>query len=102
MIPLCHPIRSTGSTVEIDVVPDGFSVRAVASVAERTGVEMEALTACAVAGLVLLQPLLDVDPRASVEDLTLWHKSGGRSGTWHRPQWGSGGTDLGQLNSRIR
>jgi len=102
LIPLCHPIPVEGMTVDIEVAPDGFSVRAVASVSERTGVEMEALTACAVAGLVLLQPLLRPDPRASVEDLTLWHKSGGRSGTWQRPHGGPAGTDLGESNFGIR
>jgi hypothetical protein len=51
---------------------------------ERTGVEMEALTACAVAALSLVQALIHVDPEASVEELTLWHKSGGRSGDWVR------------------
>ena len=60
--------------------PTGSPSRAVTTVAERTGVEMEALTACAAAALVLVQALLDVDPCASVEDLTLWHKSGGGRG----------------------
>ena len=46
--------------------------------------EIEALTACTVAALVVIQPLLEVDDTASVEDLTVWHKSGGRSGTWDR------------------
>ena len=84
LVPLCHPLLLDGIEVEVAVVAGGFAVRAVTSVAERTGVEMEALTACAAAALVLVQALLDVDPCASVEDLTLWHKSGGRSGTWER------------------
>jgi len=75
----------------VAVVADGFAVRAVTTVAERTGVEMEALTACATAALVLVQALLDVDPGASVEDLSVWHKSGGRSGVWERPADGRGG-----------
>jgi cyclic pyranopterin phosphate synthase len=85
LVPLCHPLLLDGFTVDVAVVPHGFEVRAVTSVAERTGVEMEALTACAAAALVLVQALLEVDPCASVEDLTLWHKSGGRSGVWQRP-----------------
>jgi len=85
LVPLCHPLLLDGIEVEVAVVAGGFAVRAVTSVAERTGVEMEALTACAAAALVLVQALLDVDPCASVEDLTLWHKSGGRSGVWERP-----------------
>ena len=60
---------------------------------ERTGVEMEALTACAVTALTLLNVLVDVDPEASIDELTLWHKSGGRSGDWGR-------TDLGERESR--
>ena len=88
LIPLCHPLLLDGVEVDVAVVADGFAVRAVTSVAERTGVEMEALTACAAAALVLVQALLDVDPSASVEDLTLWHKSGGRSGVWERPAAG--------------
>jgi cyclic pyranopterin phosphate synthase len=47
-------------------------------------VEMEALTACAVAGLTLVCSLLELDPEVSMEELTLWHKSGGRSGNWQR------------------
>ena len=84
LIPLCHPIRIDGIAVDVESTTDGFRVRAVATITERTGVEMEALTACAVAGLVLLQPLLEVDPDTSVEGLTLWRKTGGRSGTWRR------------------
>ncbi|HWD52202.1 MAG TPA: cyclic pyranopterin monophosphate synthase MoaC [Acidimicrobiales bacterium] len=84
LIPLCHPIRIDGVTVEVEVVPDGFRVTAVAEITERTGLEMEALTACAATALVLIQPLLEVDPWASIEALTLWRKTGGRSGTWQR------------------
>jgi cyclic pyranopterin monophosphate synthase len=84
LIPLCHPIRIDGIAVDVRAATDGFRVRAVATITERTGVEMEALTACTVAGLVLLQPLLEVDPDTSVEGLTLWRKTGGRSGTWLR------------------
>lgn len=88
LIPLCHPIRLEGVAVDIERASDGFRVIAEATVTERTGVEMEALTACATAALVLLQPLLGVDPAASIEGLTLWRKSGGRSGTWRRPEEG--------------
>ncbi len=56
----------------------------MAAIIDKTGVEMEALTACATAALVLVHALWTVDPLASVDDLTLWHKSGGRSGTWER------------------
>jgi cyclic pyranopterin phosphate synthase len=61
-----------------------IEISAVTEIVERTGVEMEALTACAVAALTLVTALIHVDPEASVEELTLWHKSGGRSGNWER------------------
>ncbi|HEY3942747.1 MAG TPA: cyclic pyranopterin monophosphate synthase MoaC [Acidimicrobiales bacterium] len=84
LIPLCHPIPIERVTVEITVVPDGFGVAATAEITQRTGVEMEALTACAGAALTLAQGFVDVDPRVTIGELTLWHKSGGRSGAWHR------------------
>ena len=63
LLPLCHPIPIEGMAVDVVREPGGLRVSAVAEVTERTGVEMEALTACAVAALVLLQPLLALDPR---------------------------------------
>jgi cyclic pyranopterin phosphate synthase len=84
LIPLCHPIRLEGVTVEVEGRPDGFAIVAVAEITERTGVEMEALTACAAAALVLIQPILGADADGSIEELTLWRKTGGRSGTWRR------------------
>lgn len=87
-IPLCHPIRIDGVAVDVQVAADGFRITAAAAITDRTGVEMEALTACAAAALVVLQPLLDVDPRTSIEELTVWRKTGGRSGTWQRSEDG--------------
>ncbi|MGA3147623.1 MAG: cyclic pyranopterin monophosphate synthase MoaC [Acidimicrobiales bacterium] len=84
LLPLCHPIPIDAMTVDVTRTPVGLVISAVAEITERTGVEMEALTACAVTALVLLQPLLDLDPRSSIEELTLWAKSGGRSGDWER------------------
>ena len=84
LIPLCHPIHVDRVSVDIEVAAHRIEITAVAEIVERTGVEMEALTACAVAGLNLIDALLDLDPDASLEDLTLWHKSGGRSGEWQR------------------
>jgi cyclic pyranopterin phosphate synthase len=84
LIPLCHPIRIDRVSVDIVVETHRFSVSAITEIVERTGVEMEALTACAVAALTLFHALLEVDPSASIEALTLWRKSGGRSGVWER------------------
>jgi cyclic pyranopterin phosphate synthase len=84
LIPLCHPIRI--DRVDVDVIVDGSRVEisAITEIVERTGVEMEALTACSVAALTLVTALLSRDPNVSIEELTLWHKSGGRSGDWQR------------------
>ncbi len=84
LIPLCHPIRIDRVTVEVVVHAHRCEVSATAQIVERTGVEMEALTACAFAALTLVTAFAEVDPETSIEDLTLWHKSGGRSGDWHR------------------
>jgi cyclic pyranopterin monophosphate synthase len=84
LIPLCHPIRLDRVAVEVVVDVHRIEISAVTEIVERTGVEMEALTACAVAALTIVTSLLHVDPDVSMQDLTLWHKSGGRSGNWER------------------
>jgi cyclic pyranopterin monophosphate synthase len=86
LIPLCHPIRIDRVAVDVDVSPHRIEITAVTEIVERTGVEMEALTACAVAGLTLICSLFELDPEVSMEELTLWHKSGGRSGNWERSE----------------
>jgi cyclic pyranopterin phosphate synthase len=86
LIPLCHPIRIDAVAVDVQQVDGGFRIIAEVAIIDRTGVEMEALTACTAAALVLLQPLLDIDPSASIEELTVWRKTGGRSGAWHRAE----------------
>lgn len=84
LIPLCHPIRLTDVSVEI-VPGDGqIGIEVTAVAVEKTGVEMEALTACACAALALVESLRTVDPHCSIEGLVLWRKEGGRSGTWVR------------------
>ncbi|MHB1713102.1 MAG: cyclic pyranopterin monophosphate synthase [Acidimicrobiales bacterium] len=88
LIPLCHPIRIEATTVEIKVETGHVDITAVTEVTERTGVEMEALIACAVSALTLTTVLMAVDPATHIENLTLWHKSGGRSGTWERADAG--------------
>jgi cyclic pyranopterin monophosphate synthase len=84
LVPLCHSIRVDHVSVDVEVSTHRIEITAVTEIVERTGVEMEALTACAVAGLTLVCSLLELDPEVSMEELTLWHKSGGRSGYWQR------------------
>jgi len=84
LIPLCHPLNLDRVSVEIEVESHVLAISASTEIYDRTGVEMEALMACAFTALALLNALADADPWASIEQLTLWHKSGGRSGDWKR------------------
>jgi cyclic pyranopterin phosphate synthase len=86
LIPLCHPIAVHGVEVEVVAVPDAdeVQVRATVRTADRTGVEMEALTAVAVAGLAVIDMVKAVDPHAALRDVLVEAKDGGRSGPWTR------------------
>jgi cyclic pyranopterin monophosphate synthase len=84
LVPLCHPIALHGVTVDLDVTDDAVEITATTRTADRTGVEMEALTAVAVAGLTVIDMVKAVDPRASITDVRLLRKSGGRSGEFTR------------------
>ncbi len=84
LIPLCHPIALHGVTVDIEVTDDAVEITATARTADRTGVEMEALTSVAVAGLAVIDMVKAVDPRASITDVRLLAKSGGKKGDWVR------------------
>jgi len=84
LVPLCHPIALHGVTVDLEVVDDGVRITATTRTADRTGVEMEALTAVAAAGLTLIDMVKAVDRAATLTDIRVEHKSGGRSGSWHR------------------
>jgi cyclic pyranopterin monophosphate synthase len=85
LIPLCHPIALHGVTVDLDVTDDGVDITATTRTADRTGVEMEALTAVAAAGLALIDMVKAVDPAASIEHVRLLRKEGGKTGLWERP-----------------
>jgi cyclic pyranopterin phosphate synthase len=85
LVPLCHPIALHGVTVDLDVVDDGVHITATTRTADRTGVEMEALTAVAAAGLALIDMVKAVDRAAGLTDIRIEGKSGGRSGTWRHP-----------------
>ena len=84
LIPLCHQLALTG--VDIDFVIDGPKVAIAATVrsTDRTGVEMEALTAVSVAALTLYDMIKAVDPAARIDDIRVLRKEGGKSGTWVR------------------
>jgi cyclic pyranopterin monophosphate synthase len=90
LIPLAHPLALTFADVEIEVVPAHGLVRieAEARVVGRTGVEMEAMTACAVAALTIYDTVKGIDRGVSVESIELIEKRGGRSGHWRREQAG--------------
>jgi len=84
LVPLCHPVRVTGT--EVALVVDGARVRIRAEVRafDRTGVEMEALTAVAVAALTVYDMLKAVDRGMVIERVQLETKRGGKSGVWQR------------------
>jgi cyclic pyranopterin phosphate synthase len=84
LIPLCHPIAISGVKVELELTDDAVEIRARVKTTDRTGVEMEALTAVAVAGLTLHDMIKAVDPQAVLTDVRVISKSGGRSGDWER------------------
>ena len=84
LVPLCHPIALHGVTVDLEVTDEAVEITATARTADRTGVEMEALTSVAVAGLTMIDMVKAVDPRAAITDVRLLRKSGGKSGVWTR------------------
>ena len=84
LIPLCHPIALTGVTVEVTLDEGGAAVRAEVKTLDRTGVEMEALTAAATAALTIYDMVKSVDRGMVIESIQLEHKAGGRTGTWDR------------------
>ena len=84
LVPLCHPIALHGVAVDIVVADDAVEITATTRTADRTGVEMEALTSVAVAGLTVIDMVKAVDPRAVITDVRLLAKSGGKKGDWTR------------------
>ena len=84
LIPLCHPIAITSVSIEIGSVDDGAHVQATVSTRDRTGVEMEAMTAASVAALTVYDMIKGIDRGAYLDAVRLLAKSGGRSGEWTR------------------
>jgi cyclic pyranopterin phosphate synthase len=84
LIPLCHPLALTHVAVELTPTRSGYAIEARVRTADRTGVEMEALTAVSVAALTLYDMLKAVDKGMTIGEICLVEKTGGRSGTYRR------------------
>jgi cyclic pyranopterin phosphate synthase len=84
LVPLAHPVAVHAVDVDLQVADDGVDIRATVRTADRTGVEMEALTSVAVAGLALIDMIKAVDKLAEITGVRVVAKSGGRSGDWRR------------------
>jgi cyclic pyranopterin phosphate synthase len=85
LVPLCHPIALHGVDVDLEPGSDTVEITVTVRTADRTGVEMEALTAVAVAGLALIDMIKAVDPAAVIDNVRVVRKEGGKTGLWERP-----------------
>lgn len=86
LIPLCHPLLVGAVAVNFDIEEDHIRIEAQVDTVDRTGVEMEALTACSVAALTIYDMCKSADRSMSIGDLALWEKVGGKSGTYRRQE----------------
>ena len=84
LIPLCHPIALHGVEVNLELADTSVLITATVRTADRTGVEMEALTAVATAGLAVIDMVKAVDPAASIDGIRVLRKEGGKTGLWER------------------
>jgi cyclic pyranopterin phosphate synthase len=84
LIPLCHPLAISGVTVDLTVADDAVEITATVRTTDRTGVEMEALTAVSVAALTVVDMVKAVDKAAVITDVRVESKTGGKSGDWSR------------------
>ncbi|CAL4859242.1 cyclic pyranopterin monophosphate synthase MoaC [Microbacterium sp. MM2322] len=85
LLPLAHVIGVHRASVELDIVDDGVEIEATVGTADRTGIEMEALTAVSVAALAIVDMIKGLDRSVVIENVRITAKSGGRSGDWVRP-----------------
>lgn len=85
LLPLAHVIGVHGAVVDLDITDDGVEVQATVRTADRTGVEMEALTAVSVAALAIVDMVKALDKATSIEAVRIVSKTGGKSGDWQRP-----------------
>ena len=84
LVPLCHPLAISGVTVDLVVADDAVEISATVRTSDRTGVEMEALTAVSVAALTVVDMVKAVDKGAVITDVRIESKTGGKSGTYRR------------------
>ncbi|AWW42598.1 MULTISPECIES: cyclic pyranopterin monophosphate synthase MoaC [Streptomyces] len=84
LIPLCHPLSLSGVTLDLSVTDDAVEIAATVRTTDRTGVEMEALTAVSVAALTVIDMVKAVDKGAVITDVRVESKTGGKSGDWSR------------------
>jgi cyclic pyranopterin monophosphate synthase len=86
LVPLCHPIAISGVVLDLTAREDRIDIRAEVHTTDRTGVEMEALTAVTIAGLTLHDMIKAFDPAAVLDAVRVERKDGGKTGTWTRPE----------------
>ncbi|MGH9036162.1 MAG: cyclic pyranopterin monophosphate synthase, partial [Acidimicrobiia bacterium] len=84
LLPLCHPLLVGSVYVNFTIEDNFVEIEAQVETVDRTGVEMEALTACAVAALTVYDMCKSVDREMTIGQLALWEKTGGRSGSFRR------------------
>jgi cyclic pyranopterin monophosphate synthase len=84
LVPLCHPLAISGVTVDLEVADDAVEITATVRTTDRTGVEMEALTAVSVAALTVIDMVKAVDKGAVITDVRVESKTGGKSGPYQR------------------
>jgi len=86
MIPLCHPLLVGAVTINFNLGDNYVEVETQVETVDRTGVEMEAMTACSIAALTIYDMCKSADRSMVIGELALWEKTGGRSGQWRRPE----------------
>lgn len=85
LVPLCHPIGLHAVVVDLTVDDNGVQINVTTRTADRTGVEMEALTGVVVGALALIDMIKAIDPAATISDVMVLEKTGGKTGHWRRP-----------------
>jgi cyclic pyranopterin phosphate synthase len=94
LLPLCHPLLVGSVYVNFRIEDAHVEIETQVDTIDRTGVEMEAMTACSIAALTIYDMCKSIDRSMTIGDLQLWEKNGGRSGSWRRPKNGPDDFDL--------